>query len=309
MKRREVIFHIGMPKTATSYLQKNFFPLLELQYLGKHYDSAIDSRKRDREFAKVFSQLFSMQAFTDNSTIYREISGFMAPEGKVLYSNELICGSSRVNFSNAYQNALHLKKISQDAKIIFITRRQDTLIESLYRQAIRGGYSGSIESFINYRKGRFERSVPGKGGWMDIYSLDLYSWSLFYRELFTEERTLILPYEMLKSDKERFLAKISSFMAVDCPKPRSDESTNARDSYAMLNAMRALNICLSKRVQNRINDILFFDRIFSFLNHIAPGREFLSERLAGEILSFCEESNEKLSDLIGEDLARYGYHG
>jgi len=44
---KQFFFPIGMPKAASSYLQKNYFPLLELDYLGKHYSSPIDFKEKN----------------------------------------------------------------------------------------------------------------------------------------------------------------------------------------------------------------------------------------------------------------------
>lgn len=59
----EYFFHIGLPKSATSYLQKNFFPLLNLTYLGKHYDSKIDKRGIHKDFENEFKSLLYKQPF------------------------------------------------------------------------------------------------------------------------------------------------------------------------------------------------------------------------------------------------------
>ena len=299
----QYIFHIGMPKTATSYLQKNFYPNLNLHYLGKHYDS----KSRDREFAKIFAELFAMQPFGDREKIYNRIKEMMPNSGKILYSNELMSGTSRINFLNAYQISLHLKECFNNPKIIFVIRRQDSFIESIYRQAIRGGYSGSIKSFINYKRGKYHRSSPGKGGWMDIYSLDYLSWIEHYRNLFGEENILILPYERLKAEKEAFLKDITDFIGVEYIEPKKSEQTNKADSYLLLNMMRLANLCLSKRIQNRVNDILFIDKFFSLLNYLPFEKRFLSKDMAKEIISFHSDSNQELSKRYNLSLQRYGY--
>ncbi len=292
-----------MPKTATSYLQKNFYPNLNLHYLGKHYDS----KNRDKEFAKLFAEIFSIQPFGDTEKIYRDIKSRMPNDGTILYSNELMSGTSRINFLNAFQISYHLKNCFENSKIIFVIRKQDSFIESIYRQAIRGGYSGSIKSFINHKRGRFNRAVPGKGGWMDIYSLDYLSRIEHYRKLFGEENILILPYERLKTDKEAFLKDIADFIGVEYMEPKKSEQTNKADSYLLLNMMRLSNLCLSKRVQNRINDILFIDKLFSLLNYIPYEKRFLSKDMAKEIMEFHSKSNRELSKRYSLSLEQYGY--
>ena len=302
-KGAQYIFHIGMPKTATSYLQKNFYPNLNLHYLGKHYDS----KSRDREFARVFAELFSMQPFGNKEPIYTKIKDMMPNSGKILYSNELMSGTSRINFLNAFQISHHLRECFKNPKIIFVIRRQDSFVESIYRQAIRGGYSGSIESFINYKRDKFNKSSPGKGGWIDIYSLDYLSWIEHYCELFGKASILILPYEKLKYNKKAFLKDIANFIDVEYIEPKKSEQTNKADSYLLLNMMRLANLCLSKRIQNRINDILFIDKIFSLLNYIPYEKKFLSKELAKEIIKFHSNSNKELSKRYNLSLEKYGY--
>ncbi len=302
-KNSKYIFHIGMPKTATSYLQKNFYPNLNLHYLGKHYDS----KTKDKDFAKIFSELFSTQAFADTDRLYRDIKSKMPDSSIILYSNELMSGTSRINFLNSFQISYHLKECFENPKIIFVIRKQDSFIESIYRQAIRGGYSGSLKSFINYKRGKFNKSTPGKGGWMDIYSLDYFRWAEHYRELFKEDNILILPYEKLKSNRDEFLKDIADFIGVEYIKPKKSEQTNKADSYLLLNMMRISNMCLSKRVQNRINDILFIDKLFSLLNYIPFEKKFLSKEFAKDIMEFHSSSNKQLSKKYDLSLDKYGY--
>jgi hypothetical protein len=305
----EYYFHIGLPKTATSYLQKNFFPLLDIVYLGKHYDSEIDDRKKDMEFAGLFSSIFVSRPFDLSEVDYRKIVEAMPEGGKILYSNELMSGSSRMNFCNAPQIAHHLSKAFPGAKVIFVLRRQDLFVESIYRQAIRGGYHRSVAKFLSVKRGEFGRIFYGRDALMDIHSMNYLNWVEYYAEVFGEENLLVLPYEMLKSDRRGFLERISSFMGVEYREPLSGERTNGRDSYALLCAMRLVNSFVPKKLQNRISDILPFGIVASLLNAIGWERAFLDEEYSRKILSFHEDTNRELSRKYGLELERYGYFG
>jgi len=305
MNNPQYIFHIGMPKTATSFLQKNFYPLLDIEYLGKHYNR--EGRERFKAFEKEFAKLFGMQSFKNDIEIYEKLKSMMPKEGKILYSNELMSGSSRVNFLNALQISYHLKRAFKNPKIIFVIRRQDSFIESIYRQAIRGGYAGSLKSFINYKRREFQYVEPGKKGWMDIYSLNYYDWVKHYEKLFGKENMLILPYERLRSDRDGYLQDICDFIGVEYKTPQKSEQTNSADSYYLLQLMRLSNACFSKRIQNRINDVLLFDKLVSPINYIKSNKKYLDKDLAKEIMQIHKESNRKLSQEYDLELDKFAY--
>lgn len=197
----EYFFHIGLPKSATSYLQKNFFPVLNLTYLGKHYDSKIDKRDNNKDFEKLFRALFYKQPFQVTEEEYNKIKNLIGHNKKILYSNEVMVGSYTINFNNGYQIAHHIKNGFPNSKIIYVIRKQDDFIESLYRQAIRNGYSHSIKKFLNYKKGSFRINNYENDGQIDLFSLDYYKQLTFYTNIFGKENLLVLPYELLKINR------------------------------------------------------------------------------------------------------------
>ncbi len=309
MNSQQFIFHIGMPKTATSFLQKNFYPQLDLAYLGKHYDSPIDSKKRDKEIAEAFKKIFFRQPYQVSDEEYENIRSLIPKESTtILYSNEEMVGSYKVSFCNGYQVAHHIKKGFPDAKIIYIFRRQDQFLESLYRQSLRLGYSLSVKRFLNYKKGVFRTDAYNTAGSIDLESFNYLKILRFYTDLFGKDNVLFLPYEMLKENRKLFLERICEFMETEYRDPISKEQTNIRDNYLLLSLLRILNTFISKRVQNRINDILFINRIGRLINRIPFDPPFLDSDIRKKIMEYYRASNRRLSTEFGMDyLERYGY--
>jgi hypothetical protein len=307
-KMTECYFHIGIPKSGTSFLQKNFFPLLDLAYMGKHYDSSIDSKRNDREYGELFRILLSRQAYGDNRLLYASIWKKTEKYKKILYSNEELIGNYRINFLNNYQIAYHLKEIYKNPKLIFVIRRQDDFIESLYRQAIRNGYPYSLKTFINYKKGNFKPYHIGNKGVIDLQAIDYNIIYDFYEKHFGKENILILPYELMKNDQEKFLKKITYFLNVDYKKPIFNENTNRRDRYPLLVTMRIINKIIPKKIQNRINDIFFLKYFGYILNEIPYDKSIINKNLKNKIKSYYRESNKSLSEKIGLNLQSYDYY-
>ncbi|WOE70347.1 sulfotransferase [Hydrogenimonas thermophila] len=303
----EYFFHIGLPKSATSYLQKNFFPVLNLTYLGKHYDSKIDKRDNNKDFEKLFRALFYKQPFQVTEEEYNKIKNLIGHNKKILYSNEVMVGSYTINFNNGYQIAHHIKNGFPNSKIIYVIRKQDDFIESLYRQAIRNGYSHSIKKFLNYKKGSFRINNYENDGQIDLFSLDYYKQLTFYTNIFGKENLLVLPYELLKINRTLFLKKLTSFMSVEYIEPLSSEKTNSQDGYILLLIMRFINSFISKKIQNRLNDVLFFNKIGKLLNYIPYKRKFISYELQKKIQEFYNESNKKASEKFHLELENFGY--
>lgn len=109
---KEIYFHVGLGKTATTYLQYEFFPKLSgVRYIQrtqyKNFDKIAESELSDKLFV---SREFDQQ-------LEREVKQF-APK-------------------------------YPDAKVIVIFRRHDAWIASQYRRFVKNGFGGSFTDFYD----------------------------------------------------------------------------------------------------------------------------------------------------------------
>jgi hypothetical protein len=121
--RKEIFFHVGLARAASSYLQHRVFP----RFKGVHYIPP----NQYRHYQQIISGT--------NSTKYLVSREF---------DQRLACESRKFS------------QIFPDARIIIVLRRNDRWIASRYRQFVKNGNTLSFREFydIDHDKGLWKRS-------------------------------------------------------------------------------------------------------------------------------------------------------
>ena len=109
---KEIYFHVGLAKTGSTFLQKNFFPYLKnIKYINTHdYVNCIDIINKTKYKSYLISREFDKQ-FED------EISKFIS--------------------------------YFPDTKIIIVFRRHDQWIASQYKRAVKNGWHWDFKNYYN----------------------------------------------------------------------------------------------------------------------------------------------------------------
>ncbi len=111
---KEIYFHVGLSKTASTYLQNKFFNKLEgINYIGNH-----------------------------NYKNYREIIE-NSNDKKILVSREFD--------QQFYDEVSKFVKYYPQAKIIIVLRRQDSWMASQYRRYVKNGGTKEFEQFYDIK--------------------------------------------------------------------------------------------------------------------------------------------------------------
>ena len=212
-----MIVHVGYFKTGTTYLQNNVFPFME----GVHYHDYEESKK-------IFKPVHTGTTFEFNA---EQVAKSFDQREDSLYSYERLVGKMGVGTYN-YQIAERLKKLGFK-KIIFTIRRQDKIVESLYRQYIQEGGVLKPSSFVKDR--RYFRTSH----------LDYYQLIVHYADLFGKENILIIPQEELRNNQAVALEKLREFCGakaihLDMQK-KFGSRTNTSISYLSAHIMRIVN--------------------------------------------------------------------
>lgn len=109
----EIYFHIGMMRTATTYLQKDVFPYLsDIHYVKKNH-----FKKADKIIAKCSSDRFLLSYEFHNHEFYTNLERF----------------------------ALKYP----EARIIIVLRRHSNWIISHYKRHVKNGYSKSFQEYFD----------------------------------------------------------------------------------------------------------------------------------------------------------------
>jgi hypothetical protein len=307
---KNVVIHVGMPKTATTFLQAALFPQIPDAF---YYD-------KDPELGRlIFNMPFSHPHFTDLAP-YRACIERVArerPERTMLISHESLSGHPWFNFENHENDAATLRALFPDAKILVTIRRQDTFLESLYSHSIHMGFAQPLDRFLNYRDGEFDKYHYNRGLNVDVGRLDLSYLVGVYEQLFGRANVLVLPYEMIAKQRAEFLERFFAFSGCEPVTPdwdlteRMPQVIGRSLSNRTSRLARALNP-LFKTVES--NGFGFFPRtyllraLYRFDRSFAKPGQWLDAELAARIVRMHSQSNAELGRRYDLGLDRYGYH-
>ena len=329
---KTIYLHVGMPKTATTFLQARWFPYLK----GIRYQNNAIRDLVDRI-------IYTNPILLDLRNIRHELDGLLANmDGeKLLISQERLFGNMLQNYHDNVYLAGCLKVFFPNAKVIIVVRRQDELAESIYKQALQSYYSQTLNSFLNYRNGAFADSCDPLGlPNLDIKQLDLHRYVQNYIEHFGRENVCVLPYELLRDDRRAFLDKLSAALEVDPVYPANNYHENRSYSWTSCHVALVLNRFV--RVEGDGSRLLQFipnkpflsylnrraaeKRIYKTLGNISRRltlrhflqegldrviyirRNLISKRKRDSIMAFHRESNAQLDQEFDLDLKRFGYY-
>lgn len=307
-----VLVHIGYHKTGTTWLQKTlfsakssvFFPLSPTgkpKALGRHF-----VWDKDGNLLSPFE--------SNKHLILEEIE--TALHGKDLkhrtpvISNERLSGNPHCGGFDTKLIADRIKDCLPNAKIFCVIREQKEMILSTYFQYLRAGGIDSLKEYLTRPyDGRRPGFSPSHFNYIDLIS--------YYYQLFSVENVLVLPYEMLKNDPERFGKGIRGFVAKNSSDNADDWaiSYNKRLDDSILPRFPFLNLFLRKSSVNAYSP-LYIPKTIKLLhatNWIIRGNDTayikkLRKLIDAIIKNRYAASNKKLSGMIGMNLSQYGYH-
>ena len=175
----EIYIHVGLHKTATTFLQKEIFPKLE----GIKYYNLLESKNR---------QLLLALAKED---------------GKILISDEDLSGSPWIfeagyNASLRYKILYTLHDLFPDAKIIVGVREKSSWLKSVYKQARK------MNPFIT--SNTFEKSFDNR-------YLDFETYINTIKLLWGEDNVYVYKYEDLLTNPQKFVEGLCNFMKLSPP--------------------------------------------------------------------------------------------
>jgi hypothetical protein len=314
----QTYFHIGLHKTGTTFLQREVFPKIAAPGFGFF-----------GKLSKVLKRLiYQDPAYFDaggaRDEILREIGGAEV----ALASNEDLSG-------DPFNGGIHRSSILANlhgcfprARIILLIRRQDEWALSNYLGSIRRGSTLAL-------KRTFEPALNDDKAWLRRYpnpTLELFRYSPYLRRLqalFGEVNVLVLPYEMLRSDPDRAIARICGFMTVAPPAYRSIERNVSWGRHRV--ALRRVVNLFVRSPQNPhgfLEGIPFYSREAGEWQQV-PLRRLLAkvglidsydgllrrldrrfvdkQGVCRSILSKCIDDNRRIQSDFGIDLERYGY--
>ncbi len=287
------LIHIGYPKTATTWFQKNFYPFVEDINFIKRKD--------------VLENLIHPNSFNFNKD---NIKGYFNSNNRIIICEEIILGS---NMLTVKKRALRLKAAFPDAKIVIFIREQADIIASKYYQYIKGGGNYNIDKFVSNFFANITLPKFAKYEYDKVIKL--------YYHLFRKENVYVFLYEdflsnnieFIKTFQERFNL-IFNINNIDLTKKNEKYRKN------IMRIAQLTNVFTNRKAhfKNYIIHVPYWYTItrkaFYFLNKykifgkIPSPLEILGKKNYNYIKDFFKESNNILyNELNLKKIAEYDY--
>lgn len=240
------IIHVGLPKTASTSLQKIFNSSDQLYYLGRGCSaSMIDYISPEIEIAAEIDLrfrrklLFNRQKFVDSFTKQLDIG--WAQSKTPVFSSEYLAWTSFDEIDLVDKVERLAMAFPSGAKILMFVREQNNLLKSVYREAIRQGLHKSYSAFVDYAWEKQDRN------WFSC--LNYAAMKNLYEDFFGKNSVLVLPYELYRHAPEAVNEKITSFLNIQGNFVSTGVANQALED-GQLFAMRFLNDKIRHSVGN-----------------------------------------------------------
>ncbi|MDP6428543.1 MAG: hypothetical protein QF393_11050 [Rhodospirillales bacterium] len=236
MSSKQIYLHVGLPKTATTFLQHDCFPLLD----GVHTASL--EEESDRELTLFFQDLaYANPSFYALEEKRAELAALIerTDREKILISCEELFGWFHLNFANNFFIAETLKQLIPGAKLMIVIRAQADWLESAYKQTLRQNSSETINRFLRFKDGRFEtrRLFPGRPQ-INVRELNYHTYISHYARLFGADNIMILPFELVNGNQDEFMRRTAQFMDTNFVRTPSNRTANR--GYSLITSYLAL---------------------------------------------------------------------
>ena len=215
-----IILHIGLHKTASTFLQWEVF-------------SRFDGNKTEilynpKFFLKSLSKIVSLEKRYNGKIPEDKRVIYIEENKKILnhilndknYSNKKIL---LISWESLAQNAYLInyldyfsivREIFQDCEIIVFLRYQPDWILSTYKQLIHENRLISIKDFLNFRDGKFKSTIHSDTPNIDINRIDYYDLLQCYIKNYGRDNVHIYFYEYFNN---KTVESICGLLQVDTP--------------------------------------------------------------------------------------------
>lgn len=323
-------FHLGYPRTATTFLQKYFFTNKKFFFnYGKPYthveynfiiDEILYSIKNDSDeiFKDKVEKFKKMISTLSNYNIKKKIN--------------IISLEDFTNFkSGNIENIKQIKRIkvlfddSYKVKIFFSIRKQDQIIRSNFLFSIVKIFNMN-KNYLNFET--FCNDLINKDKKVLRY-LESLNFKILYdslMEVYTKDDVKVLVYEKLASDSLDFIKELSEFFSIKLDEKEINDLNKKRENYKSSNINWVIYVFLNKNFLFSFKNFLKFTirydyktfkrklsvfflflklKLYSlFSKNYLP---ILDEKNSLEILKIFNDSNKKLSDELNLNLEKYNY--
>lgn len=308
---RNVYIHIGLHKTATTSLQRQFFSnISDITYFNEHH----------KKFARRILTQITIQdpIFFDAQSIKDYIATHCTDSKPLLISAEAFSGALYAGMGKRgldHRSAIlqNLKSAFPNAGIVLVIRRQDQFAASCYRQYLKSGGTERIEDFygINSKK-------------RGIIPFERFTYHKYIQYLVKEYngKVLVLTFEEFNKNRSDFFTKLCAFLEINFIVPSLTITNATRLGEFGMRVTRILNRFFRSALNTegpfpglllrskgkwiwKHPSELLHDR---WISTSSNSGNLNYEDICNTIFEGCIEDNKKLDDEFHLGLSQYGYY-
>ncbi len=313
---KNLLFHIGFHKTASTWFQNEFFlkhtsTFNALDIKEKHYHSWIAM-----DF--IFDEEQNMLNPNDinKNAILEKIDKIGTTEDDRInvITHERLSGNPHSGGFDSSIIADRIHKIFPNAKIFMVIREQNSWLLSNYYQYLT---AGGTKSLVKYLNTKYDAKIP----YFSPNHIKYHFLINKYYDLFGKDNVLVFPYELFVKDKPIFCETFGKFVnkEITINQNSSNKKYNKKVGFYVNYKTRWLNIFYSSSSVNHYSP--YHTKVLSLAvkglrrmliklfpksvdeNLIKSQKKIISDWSRG----IYESSNNETSKLIGIDLEKFGY--
>ncbi len=318
LSNQNITIHIGMPKSASTTIQRYFMSGLK----DVHYFGAEDFS----EGTKLFLEILNKEDLKfDASANEAALETHIDPSKPVIFSSEFACGLRSPLLSGQVQSRKtifdRLTNVAPQAKILIILRNQFDLQKSFHAQLLKKESTFldidnfTLDAWMDKNINLHNQHWPSVFDFAEYYDL-----VKMYKNTFQNVHVVL--FEEIVKDMESFVnEELTSFMQLDkknIDTPFINKVENIRYDTSNIKANNFINrvsTILKKRFGNPLGKVdkdkkeKVIDTMIQFSGKIFPGKKYTSysEKHQLFIRDFYADSNKKLASLLDKDLEKLGY--
>ncbi|MGA1708178.1 MAG: sulfotransferase [Phycisphaerales bacterium] len=308
---RDVLLHLGLHRTGSTWLQQRVFDGRD----GRPTPMVPDRAESARRIVLAREEDFDADEL--RRWLAERVESVRRAGGVPVLSNERFSGNPHSGWFDAQRTFDRLAEVLPEAKVLLVLREQRDLVRSLWLQYVRIGGPASLRDYLrapdpgDHRAPCFDPS---------FLRFDRLVESLDRR--FGREQVLAIPYDRLRQDPRDFLARIGAFLGTEIPPPEHAEAkVYASPGFVAASLQRRVNLWCVRSTLHRAPPLPSprLARLSGVLASVAgrlasPLLESTRRRAAAALVEArlaevpgLRESNARLAERIGEDLRGFGW--
>ena len=291
------LVHVGMPKCASTWLQKQFF-------------------KPRHGFREALSSFYTFFAFVNTGSFQwipcRDRLQLETPDNLVpVFSAEALVGNPLTGGQDGEANLYRMHQTLPEARILIVIREQNAMLRSLYKLLVNFGYPYRIGMVL-------DNDLVGNVPSFDLKYLCYDHVIDAYQQAFGKESVLVLPYEKFTSHPDGFLDDIRKFCEIDCDryplKVKTDKRENSNRTLVSIEIKRLYNRYVARtrfsmsgfsKPETISGEGNFDPFVPAYIERWMEGR--FARKVRQKTTGYYTQSNDRTVSLTGLDLAQHGY--